>query len=96
MAEGAYESGSEYGFDVSSALGSAPGLLFLSRRRIITPMGTTTAGECCPLGSGTLDAPGAVQMEILRKAFEARPEWWQLVPDQTILVRGGKHRAEPC
>jgi hypothetical protein len=28
-------------------------------------------------------------MGILRKIFEARKEWWQLVPDQTILARGG-------
>jgi hypothetical protein len=37
-----------------------------------------------------LDAPGAVQMGILRKVFEARNEWWNLVPDQSILASGGK------
>jgi hypothetical protein len=42
-----------------------------------------------PTWKQALDAPGAVQMGILRKVFEARDEWWQLVPDQSILVRGG-------
>jgi hypothetical protein len=36
-----------------------------------------------------LDAPGAVQMGVLRTIFEAREEWWYLVPDQTILAIGG-------
>jgi Putative collagen-binding domain of a collagenase len=42
-----------------------------------------------PTWKQALDAPGAVQMGILRKVFEARDEWWHLVPDQTILVSGG-------
>ena len=37
-----------------------------------------------------LDAPGAQQMGILRKIFEARPEWWLLVPDQSLRGPGGK------
>jgi hypothetical protein len=28
-------------------------------------------------------------MGILRKIFEARTEWWHLVPDQTIFTSGG-------
>ncbi len=36
-----------------------------------------------------MDAPGAVQMGILRKVFEARNEWWHLVPDQAIFASGG-------
>jgi hypothetical protein len=45
-----------------------------------------------PTWKRALDAPGAVQMGILRKVFEARQEWWHLVPDQTILARGGNTR----
>ncbi len=29
-------------------------------------------------------------MGILRKVFEARPKWWHLVPDQSILAGGGE------
>lgn len=29
-------------------------------------------------------------MGILRKVFEARNEWWNLVPDQSILPKGGR------
>ncbi|MFL7807567.1 MAG: putative collagen-binding domain-containing protein, partial [Anaerolineae bacterium] len=32
-----------------------------------------------------LDHPGAFQMDLLRKLFEARP-WWKLVPDQSLLA----------
>ncbi|MFN2131931.1 MAG: glycoside hydrolase family 140 protein [Anaerolineae bacterium] len=32
-----------------------------------------------------LDHPGAFQMGLLRKLFEARP-WWKLVPDQSLLA----------
>ncbi len=89
MAEGAYESGSEYGFDVSP--------LWVRRQAYYSYLagahhayGHNDSWRMLPTWKRALDAPGAVQMEILRKAFEARPEWWQLVPDQTILVRGGK------
>jgi hypothetical protein len=37
-----------------------------------------------------LDAPGAKQMGILKKFFLDIEEWWNLVPDQTILASGGQ------
>ena len=37
-----------------------------------------------------LDAPGAVQLGILRRIFLARKGWWQLVPDQSIFADGGR------
>ena len=37
-----------------------------------------------------LDAPGALQMGILKKTLMGRNEWWYLVPDQTVFAAGGK------
>jgi hypothetical protein len=42
-----------------------------------------------PTWEKALDAPGAVQMSILKKIFLDRTEWWYLIPDQTIFVSGG-------
>ena len=33
-----------------------------------------------------IDAPGALQMGACRRILESLPEWWQLVPDQSLLV----------
>ncbi len=41
-----------------------------------------------PTWKKALDAPGAVQMRILKKTFEGLPEWWFLVPDQSIFAQG--------
>jgi hypothetical protein len=37
-----------------------------------------------------LDAPGAVQMGLLKQIFQQREEWWHLVSDNTILTAGGQ------
>jgi hypothetical protein len=42
-----------------------------------------------PTWKKALDAPGAVQLGILKKIFLDRKEWWYLVPDQTIFASGG-------
>lgn len=34
-----------------------------------------------------LDHPGAFDMGLLRRLFEARP-WWKLIPDQTLIANG--------
>jgi hypothetical protein len=88
MAEGAYERGSEYGFDVTP--------LWVRRQAYYSYLagahhayGHNDSWRVLPTWKRALDAPGAVQMGILRKVFEARQEWWHLVPDQTILARGG-------
>jgi len=88
MAEGAYEHGSEYGFDVSP--------LWVRRQAYYSYLagahhtyGHNDSWRVLPTWKQALDAPGAVQMGILRKVFEARKEWWHLVPDQTILACGG-------
>ena len=88
MAEGAYERGSEYGFNVTP--------LWVRRQAYYSYLagahhayGHNDSWRVLPTWKRALDAPGAVQMGILRKVFEARQEWWHLVPDQTILARGG-------
>jgi len=89
MAEGAYEHGSEYGFEVSP--------LWVRRQAYYSYLagahhtyGHNDSWRVLPTWKESLDAPGAVQMGILRTVFEARKEWWNLVPDQTILTSGGK------
>jgi len=89
MAEGAYEHGSEYGFEVTP--------LWVRRQAYYSYLagahhtyGHNDSWRVLPTWKEALDAPGAVQMGILRKVFEGRKEWWNLVPDQSILVRGGK------
>jgi hypothetical protein len=43
-----------------------------------------------PTWKKSLDAPGAIQMGILKKVLTGRKEWWYLVPDQTVFASGGK------
>jgi hypothetical protein len=40
-----------------------------------------------PTWRAALDAPGAVQMGVLRRVLEARREWWNAVPDQTVFAQ---------
>jgi hypothetical protein len=89
MAEGAYEAGTEYGFDVTP--------LCIRRQAYYSYLagahhtyGHNDSWRILPTWKSALDAPGARQMGILRKLFEAREEWWLLVPDQSILVAGGQ------
>jgi hypothetical protein len=89
MAEGAYEQGSEYGFDVTP--------LWVRRQAYYSYLcgashtyGHNDSWRVLPTWKQALDAPGAIQMGILRRIFEARQEWWHLVPDQSVLVEGGQ------
>jgi hypothetical protein len=89
MAEGAYEQGSEYGFEVSP--------LWVRRQAYYSysagghhAYGHNDSWRILPTWKQALDAPGARQMGILRKTFEARPEWWRLVPDQSLFAAGGQ------
>jgi hypothetical protein len=88
MAEGAYEAGSEYGFDVS--------LLWVRRQAYYSYLagahhtyGHNDSWRVLPTWKQSLDAPGAVQLPILKKVFQDRKEWWNLVPDQGVFVSGG-------
>jgi hypothetical protein len=88
MGEGAYEAGTEYGFDVTP--------LWIRRQAYYSYLagahhtyGHNDSWRVLPTWRKVLDAPGAVQMQILQKIFLGRKEWWYLVPDQSIFARGG-------
>jgi len=88
MAEGAYESGTEYGFDVTP--------LWVRRQAYYSFLagahhtyGHNDSWRVLPTWKRALDAPGAVQMGVLKGVFMARREWWLLVPDQSVLATGG-------
>jgi len=89
MAEGAYEQGSEYGFDVTP--------LWIRRQAYYSYLagahhtyGHNDSWRVLPTWKTALDAPGAVQLGILKKIFLALPEWWYLVPDQSVFAEGGQ------
>jgi len=89
MAEGAYEAGSEYGFDVTP--------LWIRRQAYYSYLagahhtyGHNDSWRVLPTWKKALDAPGARQMGVLKKIFLGRKEWWYLVPDQSIFARGGQ------
>lgn len=91
MAEGAYEAGTEYGFDVSP--------LWVRRQAYYSYLcgghfayGHNDSWRMLSTWKKALDAPGAVQMGILKKVFLGRKEWWHLVPDQGLFASGGNNK----
>ena len=87
MAEGAYEQGSEYGFDVTP--------LWVRRQAYYSYLagghhtyGHNDSWRVLPTWKEALDAPGASQMGILKEIFLDLEEWWYLVPDQSIFTSG--------
>ena len=89
MAEGAYEAGTEYGFDVTP--------LWVRRQAWYSYLlgahhayGHNDAWRILPTWRESLAAPAALQMGTLRRIMEARRQWWLLVPDQAILASGGR------
>jgi hypothetical protein len=93
MAEGAYEHGSEYGFDVSP--------LWIRRQAYYSYLagahhtyGHNDSWRVLPTWKQALDAPGAVQLRTLKKVFLGLPEWWYLVPDQSIFASGGQTQGQ--
>ncbi|MHB1038487.1 MAG: apiosidase-like domain-containing protein [Pirellulales bacterium] len=89
MAEGAYEQGSEYGFEVTP--------LWIRRQAYYSYLagshhtyGHNDSWRVLPTWKRALDAPGATQLGVLKKIFQARKEWWKLVPDQAIFASGGQ------
>jgi hypothetical protein len=88
MAEGAYEHGSEHGFDVTP--------LWIRRQAYYSFLagghhtyGHNDSWHVPPTWKQALDAPGAVELGILRSIIQERAEWWRLVPDQDIFASGG-------
>jgi hypothetical protein len=89
MGEGAYEHGSEYGFEVTP--------LWTRRQAYYSYLagahhayGHNDSWRVLPTWKEALDAPGATQLGVLKKIFLARKEWWNLVPDQTVFTGGGQ------
>jgi hypothetical protein len=89
MAEGAYEQGSEYGFDVTP--------LWIRRQAYYSYLagahhtyGHNDSWRVLPTWRQALDAPGATQLGLLKRIFTERKEWWYLVPDQSIFASGGE------
>ena len=89
MAEGAYEAGSEYGFEVTP--------LWIRRQAYYSYLagahhtyGHNDSWRVLPTWKQALDAPGAAGMGILKRIFLARYEWWHLVPDQSVFTDGGQ------
>jgi hypothetical protein len=93
MAEGAYEHGSEYGFDVTP--------LWVRRQAYYSYLagahhtyGHNDSWRVLPTWKQALDAPGATQLGLLKKILMDREEWWQLVPDQEIFASGGNTKGQ--
>jgi hypothetical protein len=93
MGEGAYEAGSEYGFDVTP--------LWVRRQAYYSYLcgahftyGHNDSWRMLPTWKKSLDAPGAVQMGVLKRIFLARKEWWFLAPDQGIFASGGNTKGD--
>ena len=85
MAEGAYEAGIEYGFDVTP--------LWIRRQAYWTYLagghhsyGHNDSWRLPPTWRDALDAPGAAQLGVLRTALLERTGWWDLVPDQSLIA----------
>jgi len=89
MAEGAYEAGPEYGFDVTP--------LWVRRQAYYSYLvggwhtyGHNHSWRVPPDWREALDSPGSRQMGILKEVLMARGEWWRLVADPSLLVAGGQ------
>lgn len=89
MLEGVYEQGEEYGYPITP--------LLVRREAYYTCLaggfhgyGHNHLWRVRPGWRTALDDPGARQMTILKNIFTGLPEWWTLVPDQTVFDRGAK------
>jgi len=89
MVEGAYEDGSEYRFPVTP--------LMVRKQAYWTYLsgghhsyGHNDSWRILPTWKSALDAPGAVQMGILKNLFTSL-NWWDLVPDQSLIVNQQEH-----
>jgi hypothetical protein len=85
MVEGAYEAGSEYGFEVTP--------LWVRRQAYWTYLagghhsyGHNELWRLLPTWREALNAPGAVQLGILRQVLLDLRGWWNLVPAQGLIA----------
>jgi len=93
MLEGVYEGGEEYGFPITP--------LLVRREAYYTCLaggfhgyGHNDSWRVKPRWREALDDPGAGQMTVLKNTFTRLPEWWKLVPDQSVLSAGGNTRGD--
>lgn len=89
MAEGAYEAGTEYGFDVTP-LWTRRQAYYAFLAGAHYTYGHNDSWRVLPTWKQALDAPGASQMCILKNILMAQKEWWYLIPDQSVLAAGGR------
>jgi hypothetical protein len=88
MLEGVYEKGEEYGFPITP--------LLVRREAYYTCLaggfhgyGHNDLWRVRPAWRAGLDDPGAQQMTVLKNVFTGLPDWWTMIPDQTVFNRGG-------
>jgi hypothetical protein len=93
MLEGVYERGEEYHFPITP--------LLVRREAYYTCLaggfhgyGHNDSWRLKPTWRSALDDPGARQMAVLKRVFTDLPEWWTLVPDQTVLTSGGTTKGD--
>jgi hypothetical protein len=93
MLEGVYEGGEEYGFPITP--------LLVRRQAYYTCLaggfhgyGHNDLWRVRTRWRAALDDPGAKQMAVLKDVFTSLPEWWALVPDQTVFTSGGNTNGE--
>lgn len=86
MAEGAYEAGEEYGFEVTP--------LWVRRQAYWTYLagGHHTYGhnDCWrvrPSWMNALHTPGASQLGLLRHLLTTKPAWWDLAPAPSLVAK---------
>ena len=93
MLEGAYENGEEYGFPVTPIL--------VRRQAYYSCLaggfhgyGHNHLWRVRPGWRAALDDPGAAQMTVLKNVLTALPQWWTIVPDQTVFKHGGNIKGD--
>jgi hypothetical protein len=87
MDEGAYEAGPEYGFPITPILVRRQAYYSYLAGGSHT-YGHTDTLNANPTWKASLDAPGALALGFMKKAFLSLPEWWLLTPDQSVLTMG--------
>jgi hypothetical protein len=88
MLEGVYEGGEEYGYPITP--------LLVRRQAYYTCLaggfhgyGHNDSWRVRARWREALDDPGAKEMTILKNIFTGLPAWWTLLPDPSVLSKGG-------
>lgn len=94
LAEGAYENGPEYGFDITPYLVRKQAYLsyFAGGHH---SYGHNDNWRVPASWKTSLDSDGARQMAVLKKIF-ASVRWWELEPDPSIFTFGETNDCQAC